>query len=248
MTYKAKAPSKTSDQLGFRPKRFWQAVTLFEALDGFEIHLDGRQVKTPKGQILTLPTRTLAEYVMAEWGAVDGHVHYEDMPMTRLGFAALDRMKEVRDGMVSEVLRYAETDLLCYPSPYPQALVERESESWLPILNWAHDELGLIFEQNKTLIHSPQAPGTLNKIQSLIYEASCYEQAGLMAAIPLLGSVVLALALWHGRVTGKEAFSASRIGEAFQSETWGKDEEALQRRDFMENDVVHIEIWFRALL
>eukprot|EP01042_Synura_sphagnicola_P023217 gene23217-29608_t len=86
MTYKAEAPSKKSDQLGFRPKRFWGGTATFETGDGVEVRLDGRPVKTPKGHVLVLPTQPLAALVEAEWAAVTGHVEYTDMPLTRLGF------------------------------------------------------------------------------------------------------------------------------------------------------------------
>jgi len=68
-----------------------------------------------------------------------------------------------------------------------------------------------------------------------------------MLAIPLLGSVVLSLALWRGRLSADAAFAASRIGEDFQAETWGRDEEAAQRARNMLAQVEGLETWFRAL-
>ena len=247
MTYKAEPPTKKSDQLGFRPKRFWREAKAEQSGEVYDIQLDGRGVKTPQGRALVLPTQVLADAVAAEWAAVGDHVNYEDMPLTRLGFASVDRMNDVVGETVTEVLRYAETDLVCYPSEYPAALVAREDAEWLPLIAWAGDELGLAFHQNKTLIHKAQPTETAGKIQSLIESASAYERAGLMAAIPLFGSVILALAVWHGRLTGEQAFAASRIGEDFQAETWGRDEEAAQRADSMRIQARSLDVWFRSL-
>jgi len=247
MTYKAEAPDKASDSLGFRPKRFWGGTATMEAEGDFAIALDSRPVRTPKGNIMVLPNATLAQLVEAEWAAVGEYVDYEAMPLTRLGFASVDRMGEVLDDTLAEVLRYAETDLLCYPSEYPAALQAREDAVWLPILAWADAVLDLRFRQNRSLIHTPQPADTLAKIQSLIVAATPYEQAGIMLAIPLLGSVILALALWRGHLTGDAAFDASRIGEDFQSETWGRDEEAAKRAAGMRTQAQSLDIWFRAL-
>ncbi len=247
MTYKAEAPSKASDSLGFRPKRFWKATGLTEVEGGISVVLDGRPVKTPKGNVLILPNKTIAAQIEAEWAAVGEHVEFTDMPMTRLGFASVDRMGEILDETLAEVTRYSETDLLCYPSEYPSALVAREAEVWHPILTWADAVLDLQFHQNKTLIHQPQPKETIRRIQSLIANATPYEQAGIMLAIPMLGSVVLALALWRGHLTGDEAFAASRIGDDFQSETWGRDEEAARRAENMRIQSVSLENWFKAL-
>ncbi|MDI7774050.1 ATP12 family protein [Asticcacaulis sp. EMRT-3] len=247
MTYKAEAPSKASDQLGFRPKRFWQVACAVADGGIYEVHLDGRPVKTPTGKVLRLPGAALAEAVAAEWAAVDKHVEFADMPLTRLGFAASDRMDERHEDTVAEVLRYAETDLLCYPSDYPEALKAREAAAWLPLLDWARTELDLDFHQNKTLIHQPQPAETTQKISELLTAMNAFERAGLMAAIPLFGSVVLALAVWRGHLTGEQAFAASRIGEDFQTEQWGHDAEADQRAAGHRAQAASCDVWFRGL-
>ena len=247
MTYEAKAPDKKSDSLGFRPKRFWGGTATVEVEGGVSITLDGRPVKTPKGRLLMLPSVALAQLVEAEWAAVGEYVDYEAMPLTRLSFASVDRMGEVLDDTITEVLRYAETDLLCYPAEYPAALQAREDAAWLPVLKWADAALDLSFVQNRTIVHKPQPPETLVKIQSLIATTTPYEQAGIMLAIPLLGSVVLALALWRGHLSGEAAFHASRIGEDFQSETWGADTEAAKRAAGMLIQAQSLDVWFRSL-
>ena len=247
MTYKAEAPSKKSDQLGFRPKRFWKTTAVVARDNGFAIALDGRTVKTPSGAELVLPNAVLAGLVEAEWAAVDKHVDYEYMPLTRFGFAAVDRMSEVQDATLAEVLRYAETDLVCYPSQYPEALIVRENEAWLPLLAWADSAQGLRFIQNHSLTHAAQPATTVARLRDIVLGLTTYQQAGLTAAIPLFGSVVLALALLAGHLTGNEAYAASRVGEDFQAETWGRDEEAAKRADSHRALAVSLEVWFRAL-
>lgn len=236
-------PSKRSDQLGFRPKRFWEACAVEVGGGGFVVLLDGRPVKTPAGATMVLPSRPLAEAVRAEWDAVADHVAFEAMPLTRLAFTAIDRMPNAVDETVAEVLRYAETDLLAYPSDYPQALIAREAAAWRPWLDWAAGE-GLTFVQNSTLIHKPQPAETLARLEARVRAMSAFEQAGLMSAVPLLGSVVLALALHAGRIAGAEAFAVSRIGENFQAETWGRDAEAAARARDTEKQAVSLETWF----
>jgi chaperone required for assembly of F1-ATPase len=239
-------PSKRSDQLGFRPKRFWKAGTVDAVADGYAVRLDGRSIKTPAGVEMVLPNRALAEAIQGEWQAVTGHVAFEAMPLTRLAFTAIDRMPHVVDDTVAEVLRYAETDLLAFPSEYPQALIEREAAAWRPWLDWAAGQ-GLVFVQNETLVHTPQPPETLVRLEAKVRAMTPFEQSGLMSAVPLLGSVALALALYSGRLGGPEAFAASRIGENFQAETWGRDAEAVARAKDMEKQAISLEAWFSYL-
>ncbi|MGZ3298552.1 MAG: ATP12 family chaperone protein, partial [Asticcacaulis sp.] len=137
-------------------------------------------------------------------------------------------------------------DLIAYPSGYPAALVERETAAWRPWLDWAAGE-GLVLHQNRTLTHVPQPAETLDRIEAQIRAMTPYEQAGLMSAVRLLGSVILALALWKGRIAGEAAFAASRVGEEFQAETWGRDAEADQRAAHMKHQAVSLQTWFEDL-
>ena len=239
-------PSKRADQVGFRPKRFWKASAVEAADGGFVVLLDNRSIKAPAGATMVLPSLALAQDIQAEWDAVTDHVDFEAMPLTRLAFTAIDRMPNVVEETVAEVLRYAETDLLAYPSDYPQALIEREAAAWRPWLDWAAGE-GLVFVQSDSLIHTPQPAATLVHLEAKVRAMSAFEQAGLMSAVPLLGSVVLALAVHSGRLEGAEAFAISRVGENFQAETWGRDEEAVARAGHMENQAVSLEKWFADL-
>jgi chaperone required for assembly of F1-ATPase len=52
-------------------RRFWKEVTLEPSTFGHAVRLDGRPVKTPTRNELALPTKRLADAVVAEWGAVE---------------------------------------------------------------------------------------------------------------------------------------------------------------------------------
>ncbi len=54
--------------------------------------------------------------------------------------------------------------------------------------------------------------------------------AALATMTSLMGSVVLSLAVAHGRLSAQEAWAAAHLDEDFQSEVWGEDEEAMARR------------------
>jgi chaperone required for assembly of F1-ATPase len=245
MTYKAVPPTKNADRSGFRAKRFWVAVAVVPHKDGFAIHLDHKPVKTPKGQSLFLPDLGLAQAVAAEWEAVGQEVEFSTMPLTRLGFASIDQI-DTQEVMIAEILRYAKTDLLSYPSDYPKALVEREQTLWQPWLLWA-DTQGLSFTQIKGLTHKPQSPDMLLRLEAMLHKISLYERTGLYAALPLLGSVILALAMSRGHVSAEAAHRAANAGAIFQAQTWGEDPEAKARNEAHVFELRAIEVWFKCL-
>src|SRR5687768_13595973 len=72
------------------PKRFYTDVTVEPEGQGFAIRLDGKPVRTPTKNWLTLPTAALAELVAAEWRAQKDLIDPLTMPVTRLANTAID--------------------------------------------------------------------------------------------------------------------------------------------------------------
>lgn len=225
------------------PRRFYKTA----AAAGTAVHLDGRAPKSPAGRPLVLPTEALARMLAAEWEGQDGHILMSSMPATRLAFTVLDRLEAKHAETAAEVARYANSDLLCYFADTPQTLVARQEARWGPMLEWAHDDLGLIFQRVGGLIHRDQAPETLAKVRELAGALDGFALAGLAHATALFGSAVLGFALHRGRLSAGEAFGLSRIDEAFQEEQWGVDEEAADRTAGLAEEARMLERWFAAL-
>jgi chaperone required for assembly of F1-ATPase len=65
--------------------------------------------------------------------------------------------------------------------------------------------------------------------EQVISEKDHFHLAGLHAAVSLLGSLVLALALDEGVLDADAALAAARLDEIYQAEKWGLDAEAATR-------------------
>lgn len=209
--------------------------------------LDGRTARTPAAAPLVLPTRALAQLSAAEWDAQGEFLRFATMPVTRLAFTAIDLVPEHRAAVAAEAARYTGSDLLCYFAEQPDALVRRQAEQWGPILDWAESALGLRLERTAGIIHCPQPPDTLARAQELAEGLDDFALSGLAFAAPLFGSLVLAAAVVHGRLTGEAALKLSRLDETFQEETWGIDAEAAERVEVLRTEAVALDRWFRAL-
>lgn len=230
-----------------RIKRFYKAAAASPAERGFEIQLDGRRARTPGGNPLVLPTEASAELVAAEWEAQVEWIDFATMPASRHAFTAIDRVSAAREETAAEVARFAGSDLLCYFAEEPKALVARQQAQWGPLLDWAEDELELLFVRASGVIYQAQPPETLHRAEALARELDDFRLAGLAWGAALFGSTVLALALLRGRVSGEEAFQLSRLDETFQQEQWGVDEEAAERAERMRVEALLLDRWFRAL-
>jgi chaperone required for assembly of F1-ATPase len=210
-------------------KRFYQDVSVGERGDGFDIRLDGCEVKTPARASLTLPRRELAEAIAGEWRAQEAKIRIETMPLTRLAYTAIDRVSPNREAVIDGLLVYGENDLLCYRATGPDDLVRRQAELWDPPLRWAREHLGASLYVGEGIAHVRQPETAQPAFRNVLSGVDNFRLAGLLSAVSLLGSLVLALALEEGVIGAEVAWAAARLDENYQAERWGEDPEALAR-------------------
>lgn len=217
-----------------RRKRFYQNVTVSEAgrqTPSYRVLLDGRTIRTPAKRELAVASREVAEALGEEWRSQGSHINPVSMPMTRLVNSAIDGVADRLDDVRADVVAYGGSDLVCYLAEQPIELVERQSKRWGEIHAWAKQALGVELALAVGVMPVAQAPAMLSKLEAALQPASPLELAALHVMTTLTGSVLLALAVWHERVTAEEAWSLAHIDEDFQIEKWGEDVEARRRRE-----------------
>jgi chaperone required for assembly of F1-ATPase len=231
-----------------KPRRFYQEAHVVPTPEGFAIHLDGRQARTPGARALVLPKPALADLVAAEWKAQGDAVDWSTMPATRLAAMALEAGPAGRARAAETILGYGGSDLVCYFATHPASLVARQTDVWGGILDWALAAHGLAFIRVSGVIHRPQPPETLAHLAAMLGEADDFTLTGLAFGAPLFGSAVLALALAHGHLDASSATAAARLDETFQEALWGVDPESAQRAQALAADAASLERWFKALV
>ena len=211
---------------GWTAKRFWQAAQAEPCDGGFTVRLDGRGVKTPAKAPLVVPTLAMAQAIAAEWDAQTGVVQPETMPVTRAANSAIDKIVPQRAEVVALLAAYGASDLLCYRAVGPEALAERQAAAWDPLLNWAAESFGARLAVTRGVMPVAQAPEAVARLEAEVAGLSVFRLAGFHDLVAISGSLVLALAVIRGRIDVAEAWTLSRIDEAWQVEQWGEDEEA----------------------
>ena len=230
-----------------RIKRFWKVAEVSADEGGWTVRLDGRTPKTPTGNTLTLPTAAAAQLVADEWAAQEEFLVPGTMPATRLASTAIDRVSQTREPVAAEIAAYAGSDVICYLAENPASLIERQQAEWGPWRDWAARELGVELHTVEGIIHRPQAPEALARVEVLALEMDDFALTGLATAVPLFGSAVLGLAVQRGALAGEAALDLSRLDEGFAEERWGVDEEAAARTEAHRAEAALLQRWFEAL-
>ena len=209
--------------------RFYETATVRGFEDGFGILLDGRPVRTPARAPVRVATQALAEALREEWAAQGERVDPLSMPLTQLANTAIDLTPERRSATVAELVRYGETDLLCYRAERPESLVERQEALWQPLLDWLDRRHGIALVSVRGVLPQPQNPHAIARLEQVVAACDDFELTALHMAVTCAGSVAVGLAVMAGEISAEEGADAAFLDDKFQIGQWGADEEAEAR-------------------
>jgi chaperone required for assembly of F1-ATPase len=219
---------------GARPvlrRRFYENATVSDTPNGCAVRLDGKPVHTPARRVLATPMLALAQALASEWNAQTDVIDPAKMPLTRLANAIIDGVAETPQPVVDEIKKYLASDLLFYRAGTPQGLVERQAQHWDPILQWAAEALGAKFYLGEGVVHVAQPEAALAAARGAVPDDP-WRLGAAHVVTTLTGSALIALAMARGQLSADAAWQAAHVDEDWNMEQWGRDEMAMQRRDF----------------
>ena len=222
-------------------KRVYTEVSVTDAGGVYGITLDDRPLHTPSRAILATSHEALAVAVAEEWDSQAETIDPATMPLTKLLNTAIDRVAPRRDEIIAELLRYADTDLLCYRAEAPDSLVERQEKVWQPVLDWLAAIHSITLQTGQGMMPLSQSEDDVSRLGDVLSARDDFRLTAIQATAVVTGSVVLALALADAQLSGEEIFAAAQLDETWQMERWGEDEEAVASRKNMQADLESIE-------
>jgi chaperone required for assembly of F1-ATPase len=228
-------------------KRFYRQAAAVEGPDGWHVALDSRRIKTQGGHVLVLPNQALAELLASEWNAQGEEIDPRTFHVRDLADYAMDVIAENPAAAIAALLRYAETDTLCYCANPDEPLWKRQQAVWEPLLQACETRDDIRLQRVSGVIHRPQDAAALAKLQSRLEEMDFLTLAALTTLASLSASLVIGLAALEPDADGEALWNAANLEEDWQSELWGQDWEAQERREKRKQDFLAAMAFARAV-
>lgn len=212
-------------------RRFYRDAAAAQVPGGWQAQLDGRGVKTQGGGAQLVPAQALAAALAREWADQGEQIDPASFRFRDLADFAIDAVATDRAGVIATLLRYAETDTLCYRGDPEDPLHDRQLELWEPLLRAAEARWDVSFERIGGVIHRPQPAATLARLEAALSVLDPYALAALTTLTSLAASLVIGLAALEPGADIEALWRAAELEEDWQAELWGQDAEAQDRRE-----------------
>ncbi|PWN53811.1 ATP12-domain-containing protein [Violaceomyces palustris] len=216
-------------------KRFWKKVSVkfnppsAEVQPHYTVLLDNRPLKTPGGSILRVPhdRPLLASLISHEWNEAKV-LKPHTLPFTSLTARAIDglTLEEDRKKVCSDLLKYFQTDTICFHEDHPPALVRLQKERWDPLLDWIRNEFKVQVKTFQDLLGNNQTLETLEVFSKHLSNLHPIDLAAFERGVLTTKSFMIPVALLSGHLTVEQAAQAAEVEVASQIERWGEVEDS----------------------
>ncbi len=204
-------------------KRFWKEVGIEPFEGAYRVTLDGRPIRTQGGAPQIVPSETLAEALAAEWRAQGEEIDAKAFPLRDLADYAIDHVRADRAAAIADVLRYAETDTLCYRADPDEPLYRRQQDLWEPLVAAFEARHGIRLERVSGVIHRAQPEATMARLAEMLAARDDFTLAALTTLAALAASLSVALEALEPGADPAALFAAANCEQDWQAELWGWD-------------------------
>ena len=211
-------------------KRFYRDADVEQVEGGWQVALDGRLVKTQFGAPQVTLTEDLARLLASEWAGLGEEFAAQDLPLRNLADRAIDLVAPARSDTIAAMLKYADTDTLCYRAEPDEPLFHRQREMWDPILASFEAREGISLQRVHGIVHRPQSPESMRRIKDRLEAENHFALAALSEMASLAASLCVAFEALEHSADGEMLWNAANLEEDWQVELWGEDAQAAARR------------------
>jgi len=198
----------------------------------WEIELDGRKLRTPGHAMFQLPTKGLAALVAQEWDAQVCVLETSLMPVTMTCATAIDLTSTRRPAIITELLRYLNTDIVCFPQrPLPESdeqsgeskkLRHEQNARWDHALKHFVSQYGALEILDSDTLRSPKHDQhAYDRAKTRLEQLNDFDLTAVHELAKGCKSLVIPLALLDRKITAQEACKAARVEEDHQIGNWG---------------------------
>ncbi|XP_018578180.1 ATP synthase mitochondrial F1 complex assembly factor 2 [Anoplophora glabripennis] len=207
------------------PKRFYKNTSILRSERKFEVILDQRKLKTPKGNIFSVENEALAIAVATEWNSQKDKIVQSKMHITTLCNTILDNPNNLtKYDIVNYIVNYLDTDTVLFQANEDEDLFKFQIAEWDPVIEWFNKRFNVQLKKSTQMDVPPVSDQDKNTLSKHLMSYNFAAVNGFMYGIDTLKSVVLTFACIEKHITPERAVLLSRLEEEYQTGHWGRVE------------------------
>uniref|UniRef100_A0A6P4E3V4 ATP synthase mitochondrial F1 complex assembly factor 2 n=1 Tax=Drosophila rhopaloa TaxID=1041015 RepID=A0A6P4E3V4_DRORH len=188
------------------PKRFYKKTSVLSGGGGYEVVLDHRKLKTPKGTPFVVRNDPLAIAVATEFDAQKEHIERSRMHLSALCFTAIDNPNDLSKlDMVNYLLSFLATSTDMYPLQDETDLQDLQVNEWDPVIAWFNQRFQTNLQKTMNITPPQVSEEDKMRVAKHFQSYSLETLHGFIFAVDTLKSIILACAVIEQMLTVEKA-------------------------------------------
>ncbi|XP_066159115.1 ATP synthase mitochondrial F1 complex assembly factor 2 [Euwallacea fornicatus] len=205
--------------------RFYKNTGILKSEGKYEVTLDQRKLKTPKGNPFTVDSEPLALAVSVEWNSQKDKIIQSKMHLTTLCNTILDNPNNLTKlDIVNYIVNYLDTDTVLFQCNEDEDLLKFQESEWDPVIDWFNKRFHVKLKKSIQMDVLPVSEEDKTTLTRHLMSYNFAAINGFVYGVDTLKSVILTLATIERFLTPDRAVLLSRLEEEYQNGKWGRIE------------------------
>lgn len=195
----------------------------------YNLLINNKEIKTPENALFNFKDKTFAELMLKEikrfnLKKLNQSLYYNIFSLAK------DKIFINKQKYIDEVMKYINTDLICYWENKPQDLHALQIDNWRKQLKKLKDE-ELKFDYTYNILPIKQKDSSIELLKNKLIQLDDIILACLLIVTKTTSSLLLSYLFTTNRIKPIDLYKNTYLHEIWQSNKWGIVEEEKEKRE-----------------
>ena len=195
----------------------------------YNLFINNKEIKTPENALFNFKVKTFPELMVKEIKSLNLKKLNQSLYYNIFSLAK-DKIFIDKQKYIDEVMKYINTDLICYWENKPEDLHALQVDNWRKQLKKLKDE-ELKFDYTYNILPIKQKDSSIKLLKNKLIQLDDIILACLLIVTKTTSSLLLSYLFTTNRIKPIDLYKNTYLHEIWQSNKWGIVEEEKEKRE-----------------
>ena len=203
----------------------------------FVYYKNNKKLKTAKGNVITVLGLDFAQNILNK---IEKEENIKGSNFLKLFFFSSDLDVKQRCVIKKSIIKYLDTDLVCYRANKETELEKMQSKYWDPYIDFCKRKFELNFKKNYTVMPLIQEIANTDKVAKVLDNMDKYTLTAFFFLVEVTNSIIISLNILYKNVSYNLVWRDCNLEDEYNQLKWGTDEEFKKKLLYKKNFFIDI--------
>jgi len=210
----------------------------------FVYYRNNKKLKTTKGNVIKVLGFDFAKKILNK---IEKEKNIKDSNFLKLFFFSSDLDVKQRYIIGKSIIKYLDTDLVCYRANKGTELEKMQSKYWDPYIIFCKSNFKLNYKINYTIMPFTQDRSNKDKVIEILDNMDKYTLTAFFFLVEVTKSIIISLNILYKSVSNNLVWRDCNLEDEYNQHKWGADEEFKKKLLYKKNFFIDIMDYIKII-